>query len=366
MKSPSHLITYHFTTFSVHYMVKFAITLPYLYICFIPFCYSINRTYARDLEWDLWQLKIGDEFSRNASQRFCTHIQFLGVVSRDTLGKLISCQRASQLATRITKTTAGSGGTRNTRARFAPGGARIRGKNISIYLKTRVKSLNFSFAFIPTISLPFFPFFLPFSNFQPSFTRSWNRVSVIELLGETKESSKSLCSQNSGNSVCGANSVSRSIASSGTTVRIRERATGNDPSPRRSTDRGWQTRNVETSLTSRWRFSSRSPNPCLIPRILVVLGHPKSPRLKITEWLAPQQRLDRKRRRDQHLDLSSSFRFTAHVHAKVNRINSSPCDLCSACMEQTERIEGRVERLKWRERERERAWLEGWEAVGET
>lgn len=153
MKSPSHLITYHFTTFSVHYMVKFAITLPYLYICYIPFCYSINRTYARDLEWDLWQLKIGDEFSRNASQRFCTHIQFLGVVSRDTLGKLISCQRASQLATRITKTTAGSGGTRNTRARFAPGGARIRGKNISIYLKTRqVSKLFFR---LPLLFLPF-------------------------------------------------------------------------------------------------------------------------------------------------------------------------------------------------------------------
>lgn len=159
MKSLSHLITYHFPTFSVHYMVKFAITLPYLYICYIPFCYSINRTYARDLEWDLWQLKIGDEFSRNASQRFCTHIQFLGVVSRDTLGKLISCQRASQLATRITKTTAGSGGTRNTRARFAPGGARIRGKNISIYLKTRVKSLNFSFAF--RFYSYHFPSFLP-------------------------------------------------------------------------------------------------------------------------------------------------------------------------------------------------------------
>lgn len=51
---------------------------------------------------------------------------------------------------------------------------------------------------------------------------------------------------------------------------------------------------------------------------------------------------------DKHLGLSSSFRFTARVHAKVNRINSSPCDLCSACMEQAERMEGRVERLEWR------------------
>lgn len=125
-------------------------------------------------------MKIGEKFSRNASQRFCSHIQFLGVVSRDSLGKLISCQRASQLATRITKTGAGSG---NTRARFASGGARIREKNISIYLKTRIKSLKTFLSPSAFISLPFFQFFL-FSNFQPSFadnhhggvTRSDNRV----------------------------------------------------------------------------------------------------------------------------------------------------------------------------------------------
>lgn len=101
------------------------------------------------------ELKIGDDLSRKLESTFpFAYPVARRCLSRDCLGKLISCQRASQLATRITKTEAVHI-TLGLALHF--GGTRIRGADISIHLKNPVSSpVNFSF---------YLPFIIPFSKF---------------------------------------------------------------------------------------------------------------------------------------------------------------------------------------------------------
>lgn len=121
----------------------------------IPFCYSTNRigTYARVGCKIYDELKIGDEFSRKLESTFpLAYPVARRCLSRDCLGKLISCQRASQLATRVTEAVHITLG-----LALHFGGTRIRGADISIHLKNPVSSpVNFSF---------YLPFIIPFSKF---------------------------------------------------------------------------------------------------------------------------------------------------------------------------------------------------------
>lgn len=107
--STSDFIIRHLTTFlSLYGESKIRNGTSTIQIRFVPFHFVTRPIVsARGLELAIrfttnW--KLATSFHENSSQRFRSHIQLLGVVSRrDCLGKLISCQ---QLATRITKTEA--------------------------------------------------------------------------------------------------------------------------------------------------------------------------------------------------------------------------------------------------------------------